>query len=545
MQKLRNEFGSVLEGKRNNVLDSKLHALRGELKKGINCLIEESVQKKNGGNIMNRILIMSVEDCLHPGIIPVLHELYLKWNAYHEIDAGMSALLGAYAMVVGARKCKMMSVVKTIVSLSKNESDLDAAFVGKWRATMTVPPESSFEKLMFKGDIRCVCALPSITMQDAWRCMKSLSYDDQRLRVITTLEKLYNLEKSKAAILFLYHGIILTTFRHNIDSWSDVPDVPVEYSANQVVSTYRAHLKSKNVESRVDKSQHPVVHTANIVPRNLMRSFSKMLDSCPESKGIVHKQTAVNGNAPKKPKLNNKEEFILCNTGFSKKPEVTFITPPVKLDNGYHAATLAGEEMVMIKASDGRPDPVLIDAVGKLFGITSVDAKLVVVRKVLKDNPTGILQGHLVMKLIQGQSLKEMQKTKTNFDMCEFLRLGLVRSGILRLAWFDTRNVIVSDGGGGMVCIDDGSRIGSHTGAVFPKDVKKRKDMGKMIEKSLDDILKVYKSSGFTDDLYSAISDTGLLLDGDKRRLVDFLMKNLSNLEGIVIDEMIAKNLYA
>lgn len=582
-------------------------------------------------NIMNRILIMSVEDCLHPSIFMPLNLFFLQWDNDRDSEKGMASLIGAYYTVVHARKCRMASIVKILVSLSDNkeENEQNKEFRQKWKAIMDPPTGSDFETLIREGDIRCVGLLNKATGQEEsyeaeknardaeekreairkektkgiWKLLWKLMEDSAGKRVIEILKDLYDRmerKKHKEYKLFFYHAIVIATYRKNVASWRDSPSVPRKYHYDNVLSVYRAHLddtdpitvdsycidvhtaegRRNGMTVREFASEGALVtNEAKIVPEDLMTSFtgmyteSKNLSALPRrkksasNKALIETLTLNAEGAIRAPRKKLEDNIIKgrVNTKALEKVDVAEPIPLLDRTCGSrpmtYGATISfpdGTSMkVAMKPSNKTPDPVIVDVIKPLFGLNSTGAKFVVAEhtvsckreangeaKYSMNKTPGKLNVYLVTKLIrgslQGGRAKMVSECKKDLFKdpeltLELLRIGLVRSGLLRSTDFNPRNVVIDEENGELYSIDENS-IGT-CGSIFPYWSHMKGSEYKLRE-ALENIMLTCGQQGFEEKLRAVISDTKLLTKEDIDGVVEHFMANVTTLEARLAAEM-------
>lgn len=251
-----------------DVLSSALQktARRGELVLGLEILKDWLLLGMDGRapkgavaslvtNLINRLLVISVEDCLHPGIYPLVERLRRRmWgDAIRDTHDGVSAILELFALVVVASKGRMPSILKIYNRPpDATGSSFSEAFSELYEP---LPEEATFESLLRAGDLRCVRVVPvGSDAAGAWAVLTRVVGCSEGRVVIGALRDLWiamTARKHKEAFLFLYQAIVLVARRDAIgrerDGWTRMPVVPTEIGVqlrpDRVLEFLRSHLR--------------------------------------------------------------------------------------------------------------------------------------------------------------------------------------------------------------------------------------------------------------------------------------------------------------
>lgn len=242
---------------------------RGELAKGMRVLMDAesfALDETLGGgaspglkavrtNVMNRLLIMSVEDCLHPSIYPRVASLYRRWSTDRNGVDGMSAITGLYATIAQARKGRMPSIVKLLTKIGSPPPQPSPSPVAEyWRSVFMAPANADFQTLLRRGDVRCATLLHTVTVDTAWRIIEDvmMAHSPAAARVASTLKGLHAtmvVKKHAEAVLFLYQALVIAVFRTNVEdgAWldADAPELPQQTRETHVLDAYREHLRDR------------------------------------------------------------------------------------------------------------------------------------------------------------------------------------------------------------------------------------------------------------------------------------------------------------
>lgn len=408
------------------------YARRGEADAGMRCLLDAlcqalapAVTKPNLKavltNVSNRLLVMSAEDCLHPGIYVAVLRLYRRWDAGRSAltaDA-LSAIASLYATLAAARKGRMPSVVKLFVGAAS----LPDAWRRKWGDAVAVPPDATFEGLLERRDLRCAALLEkhgggaADHYASSWRVMR----DSVRpvggapaVAAIDALRGLYDAMRGhREVFLFLYQAVALAVHRHRVASWTDAPAAPEAFAKDRVVGTLRAHLSDpapivlaaycvdmhtargraagKNAVDFALEGARVTNADAGIVPADQAAKYAEMyVDSkrMQEGVGASRKRPAPEPDAPDAPDAPN-AVVAAGRGGWALSGKLKLEALPVVEPVGFvpllqrtcgakpmtYRVSIGAEDVAMKPASSA--DAVVFDRCKALFGLRPLGARLV------------------------------------------------------------------------------------------------------------------------------------------------------------------------
>lgn len=252
---------------------------------GLSLMLDQEFHKGYMTNIVNRILIMLVEDCLgQPYIYVIARNLYK--NFCHQKHLGtkeaICAIVHMFALVLGTTKGRMASIVRLIkeAGSGKFSDDWCIEYRKEIATDMRAPSEENmfplerFKALVTAGDLRNATLLDlelKLKVRLVWKALKDVLENDplvpkSSLETIVALEELYKLKSTHAEReLFLYHAIVIVTFRRNVRSWTTCCTVPDRLSdQDKVLDEFKKYLST--IDSKEAKLTVPDycidVHTA-------------------------------------------------------------------------------------------------------------------------------------------------------------------------------------------------------------------------------------------------------------------------------------------
>ena len=187
-------------------------------------------------NLLYRLMISSVEDCLHAGIYPDVLRLAREFDEDREGARGFAAATELFVLLARADKGRLPSVMKLYRSPPSPSLPQAASFRAEFpqlypSAGADASHAKTFEGLMRAGDIACIRLVDSAEARDAaWRTLRAVVGElpdaGPALRVVDALNAMWRwlVKKNHAeAYLVLYQAIALATFREGIESWSALP----------------------------------------------------------------------------------------------------------------------------------------------------------------------------------------------------------------------------------------------------------------------------------------------------------------------------------
>lgn len=441
---------TTLHGLSMDVLKSALqkYARRGEFKKGIRCLLDaesyafafdpsagttsaNTAIKAIRTNIMNRLVIIALEDCMDPSILQAVYEVSRKWNDSRNTDTGMTEIVWLYKLLCKAGKGRYISVVKLYINAASKTPEFRQKYNLDY--THVADPLAVFQSLLQIGDIRCVQYLKDIQPGDAWSCAKNAcsSYESalSAINVLHKLDKSFNNKHAEHSYI-LYHAMFLALHPERVRPSGDVGK---PMSADRLIEVYRKHLSSisdiqiddyvldmhtkKGAGGLARDAMHFALEgakienvNADLVTPDEIKKYNDMYvedkqtqvqlgRAAKNAKGPL-KQTVIAGDDKQKtedkptkkgkiPQTKEKEilyfggkpmlEFALKDlpvldlstlTGLQPLQEKTCGNKPMT-----YSATTSDGKTVVVKHLNTGLDAIIVDSCKSLFGLTSMNAR--------------------------------------------------------------------------------------------------------------------------------------------------------------------------
>ena len=202
-------------------------------------------------NMRNRMVISSLEDCMHPGIYPEVLRLSNTFDDNRNNARGWSAILQLFVMLACSKKGRIPSVMKIVKDPPRDEE-----FAKEFASILapTRPAARTFRSLVIAGDITAIREVNGAEQQkEAWHVLYDIVKGIKGANeVISSLHEIWSqLNKKKHTEVFLgfYQAVALVTFRAGIQSWTSVPEEGMAqhkglYDEGTLLSTLRKHLES-------------------------------------------------------------------------------------------------------------------------------------------------------------------------------------------------------------------------------------------------------------------------------------------------------------
>ena len=244
------------------------YARRKMLNRGVKCLVDlhclmfdprfvdAATSKADVGrikavatNLRRRILVMSVEDCIHPAIYAELVRIEGAFKSDAIGASSMAALLSMYALVTHADKGRLPSIAKLIVDPPEDVAWREA-HKGDVFLDDELGSETRFKALLVDGDFRSLRLLP----QDPKRAFELVmdaarSLDVKGMRsAVAALKELHAVMKGhKEAQLFVYQAVAVVVFRKENLQFERLPAAYSAVSPDAAVATYREHVTTPKI----------------------------------------------------------------------------------------------------------------------------------------------------------------------------------------------------------------------------------------------------------------------------------------------------------
>lgn len=258
------------------------YARRGEFDNGLRVLLDAECFALAGpthatavkgirSNVVNRMVIMAVEDCMEPRLLKTIADGYASWKDIRDSDRGFLLVVNMYEAICRARKGRYVSIVKVYA----RAASLPPAFRAKHglEAAASLASSSSsgakdaraqaqeFERLLGLGDMRCCCFLRDGCLPDGvvWDAVfRVCGQREQAINALESLERAFPKDHRERRY-FLYLAVFLAVHRQDllrsqgqgqgqvqvqVQGQVQVQEPKTHKDPAALLEAYRAHLAS-------------------------------------------------------------------------------------------------------------------------------------------------------------------------------------------------------------------------------------------------------------------------------------------------------------